>query len=904
MSGTCGFGGSGTGAGGKGGRKKDQKYVFNVGGIRHETYRNTLYSVPNTRLYSLAKKNPRDAEEYDSDSREFFFDRHPGAFEQIINFYRTGKLHCPMDICGPMFEEELRYWGIEEKLIEPCCWMNYIKHRDAEASMNLFEGNGPSSVNTTEDEEGDLELSTTAAKFGMSESSRRRTKTKWERIKPKVWRLIDDPYSSCCANIITLVSMTFIVVSIIGFCLETHHWGRVEVTPQPPLSSSTTTTTTTTPSNPVINTTSLQSAILPLNHPPLPNPYQDPFYYPDLGPPPMGGKPKKETVPKRYLTILDYVCSIWFTIEFIVRLIFCPNRVVFFKTMLNLIDLLAIVPFYVQILADKTDLVVSMWEIIKILRIFRVFKLCRHVIGLKVLVHTLRASAKELILLIVFLVLGVVIFSSLLHYAESLDPDNDGAIEQFDSIPAGFWWAIITMTTIGYGDQLPQTMYGRIVGALCAICGVLTISLPVPVIVNNFTLYYNHAQARLKLPKKRRIDKLAGAAEALKYSKHDEPNMLVMSGATRPNDESTVGDREDSDWEPQTRYKTSREARRCESPTRSDFEPMSPESRINTSISVESFRGTRRRSNRPRKPKQKPPNGSKKEKTPLADSIFITTFSDDDNCSDDMDTLRQTQEEGYDTRGKPTRNEYDSRTPRQHPGILKENKPTSYHGNSCLDVQMNGPIYPSPNQSMQKYNTNDGINKTSDYYSVAPSRSNGTACKSMLEMATLQKTNSTSTDSNIEATRHQISPSNVSNLKVQSPKLKPHGRRNSFIPRFSNFEHRKDTQDEEQFLCVDDSDPNRFDHDLDRNRDDNSRSARAGRNSGRRNGDGGGGKQSKYPEFSFRVENSDGGTSPPLENEVSTTDEACYLKSSHGQKGFKDFNRRLEVDKKESIQPN
>ena len=198
---------------------------------------------------------------------------------------------------------------------------------------------------------------------------------------------------------------------------------------------------------------------------------------------------------------------------------------------------------------------------------------------------------------------------------------------------------------------------------------------------------------------------------------------------------------------------------------------------------------------------------------------------------------------------------------------------------------MNGPIYPSPNQPMQKYNTNDGINKTSDYYSVAPSRSNGTACKSMLEMSTLQKTNSTSTDSNIEATRHQTSPSNVSNLKVQSPKLKPHGRRNSFIPRFSNFDHRKDTQDEEQFLCVDDSDPNRFDHDLDRNRDDNSRSARAGRNSGRRNGDGGGGKQSKYPEFSFRVENSDGGTSPPPENEVSTTDEACYLKSSHGQKG-------------------
>ena len=194
--------------------------------------------------------------------------------------------------------------------------------------------------------------------------------------------------------------------------------------------------------------------------------------------PPMP-PPREKTVPKKVLTILDYVCSIWFTFEFITRLIFCPDRILFFKTMLNLIDLLAIVPFYVQILADKTDIVVSMWEIIKILRIFRVFKLCRHVIGLKVLVHTLRASARELILLILFLVLGVIIFSSLLHYAEFIQQTEDKRLySNFDSIPSGFWWAVITMTTIGYGDHVPETISGRIVGALCAICGVLTISLP------------------------------------------------------------------------------------------------------------------------------------------------------------------------------------------------------------------------------------------------------------------------------------------------------------------------------------------------------------------------------------------------------------------------------------------
>ena len=326
-------------------------------------------------------------------------------------------------------------------------------------------------------------------------------------------------------QIITLISMTFIVVSIIGFCLETHRWGRnpVPISPASSLSLSPSPFFSSGKSSPK---TSLTAATTP----PITtaDPFglmDDPNQFPPIYPPFPAPEHRGKTVPKKYLTILDYICSIWFTFEFIVRLIFCPDRVLFFKTMLNLIDLLAIVPFYVQILADKTDIVVSMWEIIKILRIFRVFKLCRHVIGLKVLVHTLRASARELILLILFLVLGVVIFSSLLHYAEYIHLAEDARVySNFDSIPSGFWWAVITMTTIGYGDQVPETIFGRIVGALCAICGVLTISLPVPVIVNNFTLYYNHAQARLKLPpkKRRHVDKLAGAAEALKQQEEDE----------------------------------------------------------------------------------------------------------------------------------------------------------------------------------------------------------------------------------------------------------------------------------------------------------------------------------------------------------------------------------------------
>ncbi len=92
---------------------------------RHETYKATLKKIPATRLSRLTE----NLGNYDPVLNEYFFDRHPGVFAQILNYYRTGKLHYPTDVCGPLFEEELEYWGLDSNQVEPCCWMTYTQVR-------------------------------------------------------------------------------------------------------------------------------------------------------------------------------------------------------------------------------------------------------------------------------------------------------------------------------------------------------------------------------------------------------------------------------------------------------------------------------------------------------------------------------------------------------------------------------------------------------------------------------------------------------------------------------------------------------------------------------------------------------------------------------------------------------
>ncbi|KAL0968818.1 hypothetical protein UPYG_G00272280 [Umbra pygmaea] len=269
-----------------------------------------------------------------------------------------------------------------------------------------------------------------------------------------------------CKMWIALASLFFILVSISTFCLETHEFF-----------------------NPIVNRTELKL----VNNETIERIYQE-----------------TETVV--YLMYIEGVCVVWFTFEFMMRVIFCPDKMEFMKKALNVIDFVAILPFYLEVglsgLSSKAAKdVLGFLRVVRFVRILRIFKLTRHFVGLRVLGHTLRASTNEFLLLIIFLALGVLIFATMIYYAERMGADHTDprASEHthFKNIPIGFWWAVVTMTTLGYGDMYPQTWSGMLVGALCALSGVLTIAMPVPVIVNNFGMYYSLAMAKQKLPKKK-----------------------------------------------------------------------------------------------------------------------------------------------------------------------------------------------------------------------------------------------------------------------------------------------------------------------------------------------------------------------------------------------------------------
>ena len=206
--------------------------------------------------------------------------------------------------------------------------------------------------------------------------------------------------------------------------------------------------------------------------------------------------------PNHVLNVLDTICTVFFTAELIIRFSFSPNKFKFCRNAMNIIDLLALVPLYMQFVLNSDAfqfcyvnerLVFEIMFILRIIRMFRIFHLVKHYQALQILVYALKASLQELLMLGIFLFIGMLIFATMIYYAERQNSGKPG--EAFHTIPIGFWWAIITMTCVGYGDVVPSSPIGYIVGTACSVSGVLMLALTIPVISNNFTLFYMHVRS-------------------------------------------------------------------------------------------------------------------------------------------------------------------------------------------------------------------------------------------------------------------------------------------------------------------------------------------------------------------------------------------------------------------------
>ncbi|KAH7673087.1 KVS-1 protein, partial [Aphelenchoides avenae] len=188
---------------------------------------------------------------------------------------------------------------------------------------------------------------------------------------------------------------------------------------------------------------------------------------------------------------LETVCVVWFTIEYVLRFTVAPIRCRFIFELLNIVDLIAILPFYLEIflgmfgfdVASLSDIkgAFLIVRILRVLRVVRILKLGRYSAGMRTFALTLRSSARQLGMMGMVLFTGVIFFGTLMYYVEKDEPDTP-----FTSIPATFWWAIVTMSTVGYGDCTPATIPGKLIASGAILCGVLVLALPITIIVDNF----------------------------------------------------------------------------------------------------------------------------------------------------------------------------------------------------------------------------------------------------------------------------------------------------------------------------------------------------------------------------------------------------------------------------------
>ncbi len=183
---------------------------------------------------------------------------------------------------------------------------------------------------------------------------------------------------------------------------------------------------------------------------------------------------------RRVLSVIEVITVIIFTVEYLLRVIVADKKLKYVFSFYGLIDLLAILPFYITSGIDLRAI-----RIFRLFRLFRAFKLVRYSKAVRLFRLAIKEIKEELILYLVLTLVLLFVASIGIYYFE-----NEAQPEKFKSIFHCMWWAISTLTTVGYGDVYPITLGGRIFTAIILLIGLGLIAVPSGLIASAFTKVY------------------------------------------------------------------------------------------------------------------------------------------------------------------------------------------------------------------------------------------------------------------------------------------------------------------------------------------------------------------------------------------------------------------------------
>ena len=174
------------------------------------------------------------------------------------------------------------------------------------------------------------------------------------------------------------------------------------------------------------------------------------------------------------LYIMEWIFTILFTVEYFLR-IYCIKRpFLYIRSFFGIIDLLSIIPTYISIFLPSSRYL-SVVRILRVLRIFRILKLILYIGEANLLLDALISSRRKITVFMFFILTLVTVIGSIMYLVE-------GEANGFTSIPRSIYWAIVTITTVGYGDISPQTELGRLFASFAMIIGYATIAVPTGII--------------------------------------------------------------------------------------------------------------------------------------------------------------------------------------------------------------------------------------------------------------------------------------------------------------------------------------------------------------------------------------------------------------------------------------